>query len=474
MLSLPPRRLGESITDWLYGELRRAILDGRLRRGGPLPTTRSLAAQLGISRRVAVEVFGRLRDEGYLHARVGAGTRVSDHLPEDYLAGAAVPLGPEEPPKAVDQVPPQHAVHGWPIRAFRAFEPALCEFPTELWTRLTSRCMRRTSRAILAGGDPAGLRALREAIAEHLGISRGVTCTADDVVVTSGSQQGLDMLARVLLRGDDAVWVEDPAYIDAVEIFRLTGARIVPVPVDEHGMDASIGRAKCRNPRAVYVTPAHQFPLGMTLQFARRLELLEWTRQQQTVIIEDDYDSDFRFCGDPIPALKGLAGADHVFLLGTFSKSLFPSLRLGYIVVPEAWRDAVLRLRQCIDRYPPGLPQVVLASFIAEGHFARHVRRMRALYAERLALLRTEAASRLGGVLQLPDVQAGLNTPAYLLNGMTSQEAAERARRRSLEVWPLDRYTLQRKDIHGLLLGFAALNERQIRAGVSELAHALE
>jgi GntR family transcriptional regulator/MocR family aminotransferase len=472
MLTLTPRKQHTTITQWLYEELRRAILEGRLRRGASVPTTRALAAAYRISRRIVVEVFDRLGDEGYLQARVGVGTRVSENLPEDYLAGTVAPTAPRQRPASVADLT-QHAVHGWPIRPFRAFEPALAEFPMELWGRLTARCLRRTSKAILAGGDAAGLHALREAIAEYLGVSRAVKCSAEDIIVTSGSQQGLDLLARVLLRPDDAVWVEDPAYIDAVEIFRLTGARIVPVPVDEHGIDVNIGRAKCSRPKVIYVTPAHQFPLGMSLQLDRRLDLLQWTRREQSVLIEDDYDSEFRFSGKPLPAIKGLAGSEHVFLVGTFSKCLFPSLRLGYIVAPQAWRDALLKLRRQIERYPPGLPQLVLASFIADGHFARHLRKMRELYAGRLALLRSEVTARMGGLLEIPNIEAGLNTPAYLLNSMTSQEAADRARRSNLEVWPLDRYALARTDIRGLLLGFAALTERQIRTGVTELERAL-
>jgi GntR family transcriptional regulator/MocR family aminotransferase len=462
-----------TITQWLYEELRRAILGGRLRRGARLPTTRALAVQYAISRRIVVEVFDRLRDEGYLQARVGVGTQVSEALPEDYLAGTPA-LGRKKPHKASLEVAAPEALHGWPARPFRAFEPALAEFPIELWARLTARCLRRTSKAILAGGDPAGLRALRDAIAEHLGAARAVTCTADDIIITSGAQQGLDMLARVLLRPGDAACVEDPAYIDAVEIFRLSGARIVPVAVDEHGFDPQLARARCARPRLIYVTPAHQFPLGVSMRLERRLELLRWSRGVQALVIEDDYDSDFRYAGRPLPAIKGLAGSEHVFLLGTFSKCLFPALRLGYIVVPQAWREAVLTLRRTIERYPPGPPQLVLASFIAEGHFARHLRRMRELYAGRLALLRSEVDARLGGLLRIPDVEAGLNTPAYLSSALTSREAVTRARRADLEVWPLDRYALARRDIRGLLLGFAALSERQIRGGVIELVRALE
>jgi GntR family transcriptional regulator/MocR family aminotransferase len=473
MFVIPPRRPGTTLTQWLYEELRRAILDGRLRRGASVPTTRSLASEYGISRRIVVDVFERLRDEGYLQARVGSGTRVSENVPEDFLVAASSGSRKKRGSVAVENLAPR-ALHGWPMRPFRAFEPALTEFPVDLWARLSGRCLRRMTKAGLAGGDPAGLLGLREAIAEYLGSSRGVDCSADDIIITSGAQQGLDVLARVLLRPDDKVWMEDPGYIDAAEIFQLTGAKIVPVPVDEHGLDPNAGRAKCPRPKAVYLTPAHQFPLGVTLRLDRRLDLLQWARRERVLIIEDDYDSEFRYSGQPIPAIKGLAGSEQVFLMGTFSKCLFPALRLGYLVVPDRFREAVLKLRRQIERYPAGLPQIVLASFMTQGHFARHLRKMRGLYAERLAALRHEVKSRLDGVLEIPDIEAGLNTPAYLLNTLTSSAAAERARRRNLEVWPLDRYAFARRDIRGLLLGFAALNERQIRKGVAELALALD
>jgi GntR family transcriptional regulator/MocR family aminotransferase len=308
MLVLPPRKPGATITQWLYDELRRAILDGRLLRGASVPTTRFLAAEYGISRRIVVGVFDRLRDEGYLQARVGAGTRVSENVPEDYLV-AATSASRKRRRKTPPEKRTPYTTHGWPIRAFRAFEPALAEFPIELWSRVTGRCLRHMSRANLAGGDPAGLASLREAIAHYLGSSRGVACTADDVIVTSGAQQGLDMLARGLLHPGDEVWVEDPAYSDAVEIFRLAGARVVPVPVDAHGLDPDSGRTRCPRPQAVYLTPAHHFPLGVSLRLDRRLALLQWARREHVHIIEDDYDSEFRFSGHPTPAIKGLTGA---------------------------------------------------------------------------------------------------------------------------------------------------------------------
>ena len=467
-LALFKRDPGVTLTQWLYEELRRAILDGRLRRGAMIPATRGIAIEYGVSRRIVVNVFDQLRDEGYLVAKIGAGTRVSESVPEDFLA--ASPMRRRRPAKTANAA---SEFYRRPIRPFRAIEPALNEFPVDLWARLAGRCVRGASTAVLAGGDAAGYAPLREAIADYLGAARGVSCSAEQIVITSGTQQSLDLLARVLLRREDEVWVEDPGYSGAVDIFRAAGAKIVPVPVDEHGVMIERGRAKCPRPRLIYLTPAHQFPLGVTLRLDRKLDLLRWTRQSGALVIEDDYDSEFRFSGRPVPAMKGLEGSEHVFLLGTFNKSLFPALRLGYVVTPYAWLDALLPLRRLVERHPPALSQVVLAAFLSEGHFARHLRRMRELYGARLAALRHDIERYLGGVLEVPEIAAGLNTPAFLLNGMSSREAADRAARRNLETWPLDKYAIARKDLRGLILGFAPFSEREIRNGVTELARAL-
>ena len=465
MLVLRPRVSGTTLTQWLYEEIRNAILDGRLRRGAPIPTTRWLASEYTVSRRIVVNVFAQLRDEGYLEARVGSGTRVSQNVSEDFL-----PAGAKRQSMPVEVAPTRRR----PARPFHAFQPALTEFPIDIWNRLTGSCFRKLTAADLAGGDAAGYRPLRIAISDYLGSSRGVACTPEQIVVTSGAQNGLDMLARALLRPNDKVWVEDPGYPDAVEIFRLAGAAVVPVAVDQHGLNPVIGRAKCPRPKAIYLTPAHQFPLGVTLRLDRRLDLLQWTRRERVPVIEDDYDSEFRFVGKPVPAMKGLVGSEHIFLLGTFSKTLFPALRVGFVVVPDTSLDEVLKLRLQVERYPPTLQHAVLASFLAQGHFGKHVRRMRELYGSRLRALQQDVDRYLGGVLKVADIDAGLSAPAFLLNKMTSRGAAERARRRDLDVTPLDRYAIDRQDIHGLLLGFAAFNERVIRKAVIDLARALE
>jgi len=309
-LALSPRPSGLTITRWLYEEIRTAILEGRLRRGVPIPPTRVLAVQHKVSRRIVVNVFGQLRDEGYLSAVTGSGTRVSDNIPEDFLAPAkAQPKGRQSP-----------EVRRRAARPFLPIQPSLSEFPMEIWARLEARGLRTISTADLADADPAGSPALRSAISAHLGVARGVSCSPEQIVITSGTQQSLDLLARVLIRPHDRLWIEDPGYKDAAEIFRLAGARVVPISVDAYGMQIpEFGRVA---PRAVYITPAHQFPLGVALRLDRRLELLRRTREQNVILIDDDYDSEFRFAGQPIPAVKGLSGSEHVFLLGTFNKAL--------------------------------------------------------------------------------------------------------------------------------------------------------
>jgi GntR family transcriptional regulator/MocR family aminotransferase len=246
------------------------------------------------------------------------------------------------------------------------------------------------------------------------------------------------------------------------------------VRVDDDGLDPADGRRRCARPAAVYLTPAHQFCLGSSLSARRRLDLLRWARRTGTSLIEDDYDSEFRYRGAPLPALRGLPGGEAVFLLGTFNKVLFPSLRLGYMVVPDRWRDQVLALRYQTDHYPPALSQAILAGFIEGGHFERHLRRMRERYGARLAALNHELERYLAGVVRLPEVQAGLSTPAFLPRGVSAPLVVAHGARHALDLWSLDRFALQRRDLRGLCLGFAAFSERQLHDGVVALARAID
>jgi GntR family transcriptional regulator/MocR family aminotransferase len=444
---------------------------------GRLPATRDLATHYGISRGVVVGAFEQLREEGYVTGRVGAGTTVRLQVSEDLLAKAqpahAGRTGrrgrPDRPDRATQRQPaPPRA------RPFCPIEPALAAFPMPLWARLTAQVLARMTPRSLARGAPGGSRPLREAVAGHLGASRGVACSPDHVVIVSGVQQGLDLIARLVVRPGDPVWLEDPGYRGAHAVFRNAGARLVAVRVDDDGLDPADGRRQCARPAAVYLTPAHQFPLGSALSLDRRVELLRWAAAQGAVLIEDDYDSEFRYSGRPLPAMKGLRGGEPVFLLGTFNKALFPSLRLGYIVVPDPWLDRVLTLRYETDLYPAALSEGVLAAFIEGGHFARHLRRMRELYGARREALQREVDRVLGGTLRLPAIEAGLSTPAYLPRGTPVRAIVEHGAQAGLELWSLDHFALRRRDLHGFVLGFAAFTERQLRDAVVALARAIE
>lgn len=467
-LVLGERPARATLTRWLYQELRRAILDRRLQPGTRLPATRDFAFQYNISRGTVVTAFQQLQSEGYLIGRVGAGTRVNEHLPGDLLGRARSQPAMKRVPGVIRRVLPPR-----PARPFRAYEPALNDFPTQTWARVAGRRLRRASISLLAGGDPRGYGPLREAIAAYLGSSRGVNCSTDSVVIVSGVQQGLDLISRLLLKPGDPIWMEDPGYFGAVAAFRQAGAGIIPVPVDGCGLVVSQAKRVCDRAKAAYVTPAHQFPLGVTMSLERRLALLAWARECGAFLIEDDYDSEYRFEGRPVPALQGLDRSGSVIFFGSFNKVLFPSLRIGYVVLPSRLIDSFLRMRMAVDFFPPGLDQAILCDFIVEGHLGRHIRHMRELYATRLDALQHAAREYLGGLLKISPIAAGLNTSGFLQNGMTSHRAEALAAAREIEVLGLHRFSLARHHRHGLLLGFAAFDGREIRRGVARLAAAL-
>lgn len=467
-LALKERPPQTALTRWLYENLRRAILDCRLLPGTRLPATRDFARQYNVSRGTVVTSFEQLQAEGYLIGRVGAGTWVNQRLPAHILGARKQQKPLRKAPKSFRGLP-----FSRPARPFRPYEPAIAEFPTEIWARVAGRRLRRCSPSLLAIGEVAGYRPLREAIAAYLGSSRGANCHADQVMIVSGVQQGLDILARVLVKPGEAVWMEDPGYFGATAVFRNVGARIIPVPVDEHGLAVSKAKQLCPQAKGAYLTPAHQCPLGMTMPLERRLAILAWAHDTGAFILEDDYDSEYRFEGQPVPALQGLDRHGSVVLLGSFNKVLFPALRMGYVVLPEMLIDPFLRLRSGMDLYPSGLDQAILCDFIVEGHFGRHIRRMRELYSHRFAALQDGVRKYLAGLLDVPPIQAGLNVAAYLQNDMTSQHAEAAAMDRGIEAMALSRFALKRTNIRGLLLGFAAFDESEIHRSSVKLAAAL-
>jgi GntR family transcriptional regulator/MocR family aminotransferase len=310
---------------------------------------------------------------------------------------AAFPKRARQFLKDVEVLPASHSIG----KAFRSYEPAIDLFPTGLWARVASRVLRRAPRWLYGHGNAAGYQPLRRAIAEYVGTSRGVRCSPEQIIVTLGVQQALDLIGRFLLATGDQVWMEDPGYSLALQTLRATSARIVPVPVDGDGIIVKAGRKLAPNAKLAYVTPANQFPLGVTMSADRRLELLRWAASANAWIIEDDYDAEYRYVGHPVTALQALDSAGCVIYVGTFTKMLFNALRLGFMILPERLVEAFVSARTFVDRHPPTLDQAILAEFITEGHFGHHVRRMRQTYAERIQVLKTAADKHLHGILDV-------------------------------------------------------------------------
>jgi GntR family transcriptional regulator/MocR family aminotransferase len=469
----------------LYDRLRRAILAGQLPPGARVPSTRTLAAELGVSRGTTSLAYDNLVLEGYLESRVGRGTTVSRRLPTP--TGASGPdrrspaAAPQTPPRrvaaragALDGLTNLGPVEGRTGGAFLAGQPALDQFPYEVWARLVARRARHTLAGFAYYQPAAGHEPLRAAIAAQIGISRGVRCVPEQIIITAGAQGALDLCARTLLDPGDAVWVEDPGYFGAYGALLAAGARLVPAAVDDEGLDVEAARLRCPAARLAVVAPSHQFPTGATMSLRRRLALVAWAEAAGAWVLEDDYDGEYRFGGRPLTALQGLDRADRVLYLGTFSKVLFPALRLGYVVAPPDLAGPLLAARRFIDGHPPILEQMALADFMTEGHYVRHLRRMLRLYGRRRDLLRRELRARLGDLLEVSAPAAGMHLVGWLPAGVDDERAAGLAVAAGVFVVPVSRFGVEPPARGGLVFGFAGVDEAGIRRGVERLAIALE
>ena len=359
-------------------------------------------------------------------------------------------------------------------RPFRPGLPALDLFPTALWSRLVGRAQSRASARLLEGGDPAGHAGLRRAIANHVVAARGVRCVPEQVFVTAGTQQAFEEVLRLVVDPGEAVWLEDPGYLGAQRAVLGAAARPVPVPVDDEGLDVEAGIRRARRARLVILAPSHQYPLGVTLSLGRRMALLRWAVSARAMVLEDDYDSEFRHRGRPLTALQGLDDAGRVLYVGTFSKTMFPGLRVGYVVVPPSLVDVFGAARASLPAPASALEQAALATFMDEGHFARHLRRMRGVYRERAEALLDALRSRCAGVLEPKPCDTGMQLCAMLPRGVSDVAVRDRAARAGIEVAPLSDYRLGRGGRGGLVFGFGAIRPAAIRAGVESLQRALE
>ena len=464
----PPIVLDPADTGPLYvqiaSRLRAAMAAGTLTAGARLPSARTLASQLGITRGTVDAAYALLAGEGSIEARGSAGTIVSPHLAllTAPPAQRAMKLGAgKRPHGAVSPVP------------FRMGLPALDTFPRKLWSATVARAARAVSQPDLAYPDPAGFRGLREAIAAYLGVSRGIACSPEQVLVTSGFQGALALVRSVLLRPGDAVWVEDPGYALARQALELAGVSLVPIAVDRDGMRVPAGLIAAPRAKLAVVTPTHQSPLGVALSLPRRLALLTWAAEAGAWVLEDDYDSEFRYTGHKLPALKSLDRGERVVFAGSFSKVLFPGLRLGYLVVPDALTDAFLRASRLLNCGQPMLEQRAVAAFMEQGHFGRHLRRMRSLYADRRQALAVALRAAFGDRIVL-ELEAGGMHLLVRFPGMQDDGAVvRRALAAGLAPTALSGLSMAHDCGQGLLLGFTNAPEAEAESLVARLAQAV-
>jgi len=476
------RRSEEPLHRQIYNAYRKAIVQHTLRPRERVPSTRTLADELGVSRIPVLNAYAQLLAEGYFEARVGSGTVVSSNLPEQVMRPQhSFPRPPSRKVPRLRSVnyadlPSAHSVVRWLAGrrgAFSPGQPALDQFPFKIWSRLVARRCRDLSIASMHYGDPMGFRCLREVIASYLRTSRGVRCEADHIMIVSGSQQALEISTRVLLERGSRVWIEEPGYRFARDVFHLNGCRVVPVPVDSEGMDVEAGMRRCRSAEAALVTPSHQYPMGATMSASRRLQLLEWAHNSGSWIIEDDYDSEYRYEGMPISSLQGLDPGNHVVYIGTFSKVLFPTLRIGYVVIPPDLVERFIAVRLTMDISPPNFFQLVLADFIQEGHFSRHIRRMRLLYRERRSALLESIRNELDLAVTVLGEQAGLHVSVTLPHGFDDHELSERAARDGLWLVPLSSSYIERPSPQGFILGFSNIPAGEIPRSMKKLKNIL-
>ncbi|MEE4662849.1 MocR-like pyridoxine biosynthesis transcription factor PdxR [Pseudomonas viridiflava] len=460
----PDRDHSTPIYRQLYQRLRECVADGRLRPGDRVPAVRALAAELNLARGTVEAAYQLLIGEGYLVPRGPAGTIVSPQL-----TAQASPVQ-----KGAAVVTTQPVIHpGTSPLALQMGLPALDAFPRKLWNRLANWQLRHTGLEGLVYPDAPGYAPLRAAIARYLGISRGITCRPEQVFICAGYRACLDLISHTLMNRNDACWVEDPGYFRARNTLKQAGAHLVPVPVDECGLDVAQGVALAPDARFAVLTPTHQSPLGMPLSLARRLALLEWANHQGSWIIEDDYDSEYRYLGKPLPALKSLDEQGRVLYTGTFSKVLFPGLRLAYLVVPAEQVAAFTFQADRLQNHCPLLQQATVATFLDEGHFARHLNKMRRLYAHRRQWLIEALNLQFGADLEINLQAGGMHLVVFPRDG-DDQAISQRSRSFGLAIEPLSRWYLQTPPRQGLVICFTNVTSpEQAKEVASQLAHVL-
>lgn len=457
----------------IYESYRTGILNGSLSPGQRVPSTRALASELGVSRIPVLEAYSQLLAEGYFESRTGAGTFICNTIPDQITPVSKSPRSPKGSRTASRRSQSMHSpvVRPWTRKAgaFSVGQLAYDHFPFQVWSRLLGRHARKVKAGHLNYSDPMGYLPFRETLAVYLRTARGVRCDAEQIMIVSGSQQALDLCARVLLDPGDAVWVEEPGYHLMRFALLVAGCRLISVPVDECGLNVAVGVRLCRKAGAAFVTPSHQFPLGPTMTASRRLQLLDWAEQASSWIVEDDYDSEYRYESMPIASLQGLDQNERVIYIGTFSKTLFPASRVGYLVIPADLIDSFRVVRAASDLCAPHFHQAVLADFMDQGHYARHIRKTRLIYAERRQALVDALKSTFGERVEILGEEAGMYLTITTPPGIDDLELAYFAAAEKLWLWPLSLTYAGRRVRQGFILGFGSARTPELRNGVKHL-----
>lgn len=472
----------------LYDQIRTAILDGRLSTTTRIPSSRDLVEQLNVSRTTVVTAIDLLISEGYLQTEVGRGTFVSGNIPNDHpFVHSTLPGSRHPKPKNMTQAAPYLSERGMQfdldkpdfgyantIKPFQPGVPALDQFPMGVWSKIVRRVWSEMSADHLSYGEPTGYFPLRESVAEYLRAHRGVRCTAEQVMVVGGTQQATDLVSRLLIDPGDLVLFENPGYVNSREAIEKNGGKIVPLPVGRDGVQIHEATRNCRKARLAYVTPSHQYPLGITMTIERRMELIDWAGKTGSFLVEDDYDSEYRYAQQPIPSMQGLDSSQQTIYIGSFSKVVFPALGMGYLVVPPRLVSAFEKALSVVSRPTSFIDQVILNEFIREGHFIRHLRRMRKTHSERLQVFHNAVQKHMASRVELLGGKAGLHCAALLKGKKADRLAAKALDQVGVVANPLSSYYLKqsttKKQLNGLVFGFACATPSQLRKAVRKSA----
>ena len=459
----------------VYEQFRQMILNKQLRPGDRLPASRNLAKELGVSRVIVSQGFEQLMMEGYIVGKTGSGTFVASIIPDVVLNAPKVETNgePKIRPGAlkVDEkgnfLPVREKTE---IRPFQMGEPSLDQFPYKIWQQVGNKVLKELKSYHLGYDDCCGYWPLRKAIASYLRVSRAVRCEAGQVIVVTGSQQGLNLIVKCLLKTGDNVWMEDPGYFGASNAFSSAGVNIYPIPVEEDGLNIDYAMKKFGDAKLAYVTPSHQFPLGYTMSQSKRLQLIQWAKKKNAWILEDDYDSEFRYRGQPLACLQGLDDAGRVIYSGTFSKVLFPGLRLAYLVLPTPdLVEEFKKIKENIDRQSPVIEQLILTRYMEQGHFLRHIRKMRLLYAERQSILTSLLHEQAQSHFRVEVSHSGMHLICWLSPEINIRTLREEIERQHLVVSFINDYSIEKKLPPAMALGFTAFSKYKLRVAVEKL-----